>query len=142
VAHRHDRGRFVNAVGRLILIVIYAILGLAATGRAAYQISIKFAEAPVAYSVSALSALLYVTIAVALWRGWKRTAVAGTIAELAGVMVVGTLGWAAPGLWPDQTVWTAYGVAYGWVPLALPIVALWVLLGTHDGSTTAVAPGS
>lgn len=117
-----------SPVGRLVLIVAYAVLGLAATGRSVYQIGTKLADAPVPYLVSGASALLYVVIAVALWRGWRRVALWGTSVELAGVLVVGTLGFLAPQWWPDETVWTGYGSAYGWVPLVLPIAALWVLL--------------
>lgn len=122
-----------SPIGRILLIVAYAVLGLAATGRSAVQISTKLAEAPLPYLVSGASALLYVVIAVALWRGWRRVAIVGTGIELAGVLVVGTLGYAAPELWPDETVWTGYGSAYGWVPLALPIIALVVLLRGRRG---------
>ncbi|WP_062072163.1 hypothetical protein [Demequina sediminicola] len=117
-----------SAIGRILLIAAYAVLGLAATGRSVYQISTKFSEAPLPYAVSGLSAVLYIVIAVALWRGWRRVAVWGTGIELAGVLIVGTLGYIEPSLWADETVWTGYGSAYGWVPLILPIAALWVLL--------------
>ncbi|WP_061962352.1 hypothetical protein [Demequina flava] len=117
-----------SPIGRIILIVAYAVLGIAATGRSVYQISTKFTEAPLPYTISALSALLYIGIAVALWRGWRRGALWGTCIELAGVLVVGTLGYLHPEWWGDETVWTGYGSAYGWVPLILPLAALWVLL--------------
>ncbi|MGC4174923.1 hypothetical protein [Demequina sp.] len=117
-----------NPVARIILIVVYSILGLAATGRATVQIMEKFSEAPVAYTVSAISAVLYVVIAVALWRGWERVALVGSSLELAGVLLVGTLGYLDADLWPDETVWTGYGSGYGWVPLLLPLVALYFLL--------------
>lgn len=117
-----------SAIGRLVLIVAYAVLGLAATGRSVYQIGTKLAEAPVPYLVSGASAVLYVVIAVALWRGWRPVALWGTSLELVGVIVVGALGYLVPEWWPDNTVWTGFGSAYGWVPLVLPIVALWILL--------------
>ncbi|MFW2514548.1 hypothetical protein ACNI3K_12315 [Demequina sp. SO4-13] len=117
-----------SPIGRLLLMVAYAVLGLAATGRSVVQISTKLAEAPVPYLVSGASAALYVLIAVALWRGWRAVAIWGTGIELAGVLVVGTLGYVVPEWWPDETVWTGYGSAYGWVPLVLPVVALVVLL--------------
>ncbi|WP_062079006.1 hypothetical protein [Demequina globuliformis] len=117
-----------NPIGRIVLIVAYAVLGIASTGRSVYQISTKFADAPLPYSVSAVSAVLYIVIAVALWRGWRRTALWGTCIELAGVLTVGTLGYIEPQWWADETVWTGYGSAYGWVPLLLPLAALWVLL--------------
>lgn len=120
-------------LGRLLLIAAYSVLGLAATGRSVVQITTKLADAPVPYLLSGASALLYIVIAVALWRGWRRTAVWGTLTELVGVIVVGTLGYLVPEWWPDHTVWTGYGSAYGWVPLVLPIVALWLLLKHRPG---------
>ena len=81
-----------NPIARIVLIVVYSILGLAAVGRASYQIIEKFGDAPVAYTVSAISAVLYVLIAVALWRRWETVALVGSSVELAGVLIVGTLG--------------------------------------------------
>ena len=117
-----------NPVARIVLIVVYSILGLAAAGRATVQILEKFSEAPVAYTVSALSAVVYIVIAVALWRGWETVALVGSSVELVGVLVVGTLGVVDSSLWPDETVWTGFGSGYGWVPLLLPLVALYFLL--------------
>ncbi len=108
--------------------VAYGILCVAATGRSVFQIGTKFSEAPLAYSISAVSAVLYGVIAYALWKRHSRVALIGTAVELAGVLVVGTLSWAAADLWPEATVWTGYGSGYGWFPLVLPAVALWLLL--------------
>lgn len=113
-----------NPVLRIALVVVYAILGLAAAGRSVVQITTKFSEAPLAYSISLLSAVLYAVIAVAIWRGSFKLALWGTAIELVGVLVVGTLGIIESSWWPDETVWTGYGSAYGWVPILLPIVAL------------------
>ena len=56
MAARDCDGRLtVNPIARIILIVVYSILGLAAAGRATVQILEKFSEAPVAYAVSALA---------------------------------------------------------------------------------------
>jgi hypothetical protein len=129
VANRHRVRRLsVNPVARIILIVVYSILGLAAAGRATVQILEKFADAPVAYAVSALSAIVYIVIAVALWRGWETVALVGSSVELIGVLVVGTLGFVDSDLWPDETVWTGFGSGYGWVPVLLPLVALYFLV--------------
>ena len=114
----------VNPVLRIALVVVYAILGLAAAGRSVVQITTKFSEAPLAYSISLVSAVLYAVIAVAIWRGLYKLALWGTAIELVGVLVVGTLGIIESSWWPDETVWTGYGSAYGWVPILLPIVAL------------------
>lgn len=126
-----------NPIARIILVVVYSILGLAAAGRATVQILEKFDEAPVAYAVSALSAVLYVLIAVALWRRWETVALVGSSIELAGVLIVGTLGYVDADLWPDETVWTGYGSGYGWVPVLLPLVALYFLIrGRQRRATT------
>lgn len=124
-----------NAFARIGLIVSYAVLALAALGRSSYQISTKFGEAPLAYSVSAVSAVLYAVIAIALWRGHRRLAIIGSSIELVGVLTVGTLGYIESSWWPDETVWTGYGSAYGWVPLGLPILALWALLRARRTAT-------
>ncbi|WP_062313673.1 hypothetical protein [Demequina rhizosphaerae] len=117
-----------SGVARLSLVVAYAVLALAALGRSTYQIATKLSEAPVPYLVSGVSALLYLVIAVALWRRWTGVALVGTALELLGVLVVGTLGYVESSWWPDETVWTGYGSAYGWVPLLLPAIALALLL--------------
>ncbi|WNM25519.1 hypothetical protein RN607_05245 [Demequina capsici] len=120
--------RVMNPVARISLIAVYAVLCLAATGRASYQIATKFAEAPLPYSISAVSAVLYGVIAVALWRGWRRIALIGSAVELIGVLIVGALGFLESSWWPDETVWTGFGSAYGWVPLLLPLAALVTLV--------------
>ncbi|WP_291380038.1 hypothetical protein [Demequina sp.] len=128
-----------NPLARIGLIVAYAVLALAALGRSSYQISTKFADAPLAYSASALSAVLYAVIAVALLKGLSQLALVGTSIELAGVVAVGTLGYIESSWWPDETVWTGYGSAYGWVPLILPVLALWALLRTRRSAQAAAS---
>lgn len=131
-----------NPLARIGLIVSYAVLALAALGRSSYQISTKFADAPLAYSVSGLSALLYAVIAIALWKNRRQLALIGTSIELAGVLIVGTLGYIESSWWPDETVWTGYGSAYGWAPLALPVLALWALLRARLTTRAAAPNGS
>lgn len=128
-----------NYVARIALIVAYSVLGLAALGRSTVQITTKFADAPVPYLVSGLSALLYTVIALALWKRWAGVALVGTAIELAGVVIVGTLGYVEPSWWPDETVWTGYGSAYGWVPLLLPIIALVLLVRERTAHTARTA---
>jgi hypothetical protein len=130
--------RRMTGVGRL-LVVVYGILALAATGRSLIQIVERFDEAPVAFTLSALSAVVYIVATVALvapGRGWYRLAW-GTISfELAGVIVVGTLSVFAPSVLGltsidpfgrQSTVWSAYGMGYLFVPLVLPILGMWWL---------------
>ncbi len=122
----------INPLARIALVVAYAVLALAALGRSSFQISTKFADAPLPYSISAVSAVLYAVIAFALWRGANKLALIGSSIELAGVVVVGALGYIESSWWPDETVWTGFGSAYGWVPLALPVLALWALLRSRQ----------
>lgn len=113
-------------IGR-VLIAVYGILALAALGRSGYQIATKFAEAPVAYSLSALAAVVYVLATIALIaRGtaWFWVAVVAIGFELAGVLIVGTLSIIDPALFPDDTVWSQFGRGYAFIPLVLPVLGL------------------
>lgn len=116
-----------------VLVAVYAILALAATGRSVYQIVTKFEVAPVAYSLSALAALVYILATIALvapGRAWFRVAVMAIAFELVGVLVVGTVSILQPELFPADTVWSQFGRGYGFVPLVLPILGLLALRGT------------
>jgi hypothetical protein len=117
-----------NPLARIPLIVAYSVLALAALGRSSFEISTKFSEAPLPYSISAVSAVLYAVIAFALWRGKNRLALVGSSIELVGVLTVGALGYIESSWWPEHTVWTGFGSGYGWIPLLLPMLALWALL--------------
>ncbi|MFI7641811.1 hypothetical protein [Nonomuraea sp. NPDC049400] len=110
------------------LIAVYGLFSLAAGARAAVQIVSKFDEAPVAYSLSAFAAAVYIALTVALWRGARRFALVALGIELVGVLVIGTLSLLDPAAFPDETVWSAYGKGYVFIPLVLPVVGLyWVL---------------
>jgi hypothetical protein len=107
-----------------VLVAVYGIFALAAGARAAVQLSTRFAEAPVAYLLSALAAVVYVVATVALARGGRRTALVAITTELVGVLVVGTLSLLDPAAFPDETVWSDYGRGYLFVPLVLPVLGL------------------
>ena len=110
-----------------VLVAVYAVFALAATARAGVQIATKFTEAPVAYLLSALAAVVYLVANVALARSGpraRRVAFVACSVELAGVLIVGTLSLAWPDAFPDETVWSAFGRGYGFVPLVLPILGL------------------
>lgn len=117
--------------GRL-LIAVYAIFALAASSRAGLQLVTRFDEAPVAYLLSAVAAAVYVVAAVALWRDARRIALLAVGFELVGVLVVGTLSLLLPDAFPDETVWSTYGIGYGFVPLVLPVLGLWRLRATRS----------
>ena len=107
-----------------VLVAVYAVFALAAGARAVVQLSTRFSEAPVAYLLSALAAAVYVVATVALARGGRRVALAAITVELVGVLVVGALSLLDPAAFPDETVWSAFGRGYGFVPLVLPVLGL------------------
>ena len=107
-----------------VLVAVYGVFALAAGARAVVQLSTRFAEAPIAYLLSALAAAVYVVATVALARGGRRTALVAITVELVGVLVVGTLSVLEPAAFPDETVWSAYGRGYLFVPLVLPVLGL------------------
>jgi hypothetical protein len=113
-----------------VLIAVYGLLALAATGRSVYQVLSDFDRAPLAYSLSALAGAVYILATVALvapGRGWYRVAWLTMSFELAGVLIVGTLSVFDPELFTDKAVWSFYGRGYGFVPLVLPILGmLWL----------------
>ncbi len=110
-----------------ILVLVYGIFAVAAGARAGVQIATRFEEAPVAYLLSALAALVYLINAVFLSRESASSWIAARamcILELVGVIGVGTASLVAPDAFPDATVWSQFGLGYGMVPLALPILGL------------------
>jgi len=122
--------------GRL-LIVFYAVFAVSATARASFQIITKFEEAPIAYSLSLLSALVYILATVSLAaknRSWKPIALASVIFELVGVLSVGALSLIAPELFAHPSVWSGFGSGYGYIPLLLPILGLLWIRKTNKGS--------
>jgi hypothetical protein len=110
------------------LIAVYGLFSLAAGARAAVQIAGRFSEAPLAYSLSAFAALVYIVLTVALARGARSLALAALGIELAGVLIIGTASLVDPAAFPDETVWSAYGRGYLFIPLVLPLVGLYWLL--------------
>jgi len=115
-----------TGVGRL-LIAVYGIFAISASARALFQLFTKFNEAPVAYLLSALSAAVYIVATLSLARSgqlWSRIAWLAVGFELAGVLVVGLLSFLVPQLFSHPSVWSGFGVGYGYVPLVLPVLGL------------------
>ncbi len=108
----------------------YALFAAAATGRSAVQLATAAGKAPLAYTLSALAALIYLvaTACLAIGDPARVVAIVACSIELVGVMVVGTLSYVATELFPDRTVWSHFGEGYGYLPLALPLLGLWWLL--------------
>jgi hypothetical protein len=112
--------------GRL-LVAIYGLFALAASSRAAVQIATKFHHAPVAYVLSAFAGVVYIIATVTLTAGSRtarRIAVVSCSIEFVGVVAVGTWSVLDPASSPDATVWSDYGIGYGFVPLVLPVFGL------------------
>ncbi len=121
--------RRVSGIGRL-LIAVYGVLALAATGRSFVQIASEFEDAPLAYSLSAIAAVVYIVATIALIKRsarWYRIAWITISFELVGVLVVGTLSLVDPALFQHKTVWSVFGQGYGFVPLVLPLLGMWWL---------------
>ena len=116
----------VAGIGR-VLVVVYAILALGAFGRSLVQITEQFNDAPVAYTLSAVSAVVYIVATIALVAHglvWYRIAWVTISFEMLGVLVVGTLSIVQPELFAHATVWSIYGIGYGFVPLVLPVLGM------------------
>ncbi|MHA6668731.1 hypothetical protein ACX3O0_07655 [Homoserinimonas sp. A447] len=130
-------------IGRL-LIAVYGILALGATARSFVQIVERFEEAPVAYSLSALSAVVYIVATVALiapGRAWYLVAWITICFELAGVLVVGTLSITHPELFAHASVWSFFGRGYLFVPLVIPVLGLIWLYSRRPSATHPVTTG-
>jgi hypothetical protein len=111
-----------------VLLFVYGVFALSATARAGVQIATKFSEAPLAYVLSAVAAVIYIAGTVGLAMGGARgraIALTSCSIELIGVLVIGTLSLHDKAAFPDATVWSGYGSGYGYVPLVLPMIGLW-----------------
>lgn len=130
-----------GGLGR-VLITVYLILALAASMRAIYQLIAKFDEAPVAYSLSLLSGLVYLVAVIALLkRGtgvWRVVAWSALIFESVGVVVVGILSLVLPELFAHDSVWSYFGRGYLFIPLVLPVLGMiWL---RRDGAQPRTQP--
>lgn len=133
-----------------ILVAVYAVLAIAATGRSGFQIVDRFAEAPIAFSLSAVAAAVYIVATLALALRRDRLAGFAIGFELLGVLVVGTLSLLAPAVLGlehvdlldrafgrEGTVWALYGLGYLGVPLALPVIGLLYLARARRAAPVA-----
>lgn len=113
-------------IGRL-LVAIYGVFAISATARALFQLLTKFEEAPLAYSLSAVSALVYIVATVSLAKSgatWRRISFWAVMFELIGVLLVGLLSLLVPEYFAHPSVWSGFGIGYGFVPLLLPFLGL------------------
>ncbi len=132
-----------GSTGRQVLVALYAVFAVAAGARSTVQLATEFDAAPLAYSLSACAAIVYVVATIALRRTSeraRRVAIAACGIEAVGVLAVGTLSLVRGDWFPDQTVWSGYGIGYGFVPLVLPFVGLWWLLRHPPALRTPASP--
>jgi hypothetical protein len=125
-AQDRRRGQLGEGPGRL-LVLLYGVFTVAAASRSITQMIVKFEEAPLAYVLSAVAAVVYAFILVSLVRGGRtarRLAMVACTAELLGVLTVGTWTLVDPSAFPDSTVWSDYGMGYLFLPLVLPVTGL------------------
>jgi hypothetical protein len=114
---RHGLGR--------VLVFVYGLFALSATGRAVVQLATQASKAPMAYLLSLFSGLVYIVATWALATDRRRIALVTICVELTGVLVIGTL--SHPDDIDKASVWSDYGNGYGFVPLVLPFIGLWWL---------------
>ena len=129
----------------VVLVVVYGLLALAATGRSVLQILSYYDRAPLAYTLSALAAAVYILATWCLARGgkWVRVGTWACTVELIGVLVVGTASYVVPDAFPDKTVWSHFGQGYGFVPLVLPVLGLlWFRKVERDAAAAEQAAGT
>ena len=110
-----------------VLLAFYALFTLAAGARAAVQLATDADRAPVAYALSAVAAVTYALG----WYAIRQASIGHTgfasvmlWIELGGVLTVGTLSLVVPDWFPDASVWSDYGIGYGFIPAVLPIAGL------------------
>ena len=119
-----------SGAGR-VLVFVYGLLALAAVGRSSVQLTTQFSQAPLAYLLSGFAAVVYCVATWALATDRRRTALVAVSIELVGVIAVGLFTVLVPSDFPDATVWSKFGIGYGYVPAVLPLVGLWWLRHTR-----------
>jgi hypothetical protein len=110
-----------------VLVFVYGVFAVAATARAVVQLGTHASKAPVAYSLSLFSGIVYIAATWALATNHRRLAIMTVLVELTGVLVIGSL--SHPHDIDKASVWSDYGNGYGYVPLVLPVFGLWWLFG-------------
>ncbi|MFF5311898.1 hypothetical protein [Streptomyces massasporeus] len=129
-----SRRRLISGPGTL-LVWLYGVMVVGAVSRSAYQIATEFDRAPLAYALSAVAGVVYGFITYTLVRGGetaRRVALACCVAELVGVLTVGTWTLVEPSAFPDATVWSDFGMGYLFIPVILPVSAIYWLRASRS----------
>ena len=110
-----------------LLVLVYGFFAFAAGARSLYQLATDFDEAPLPILLSVVAAGVYLVacsqIGKSTPRAWRITMAVCSF-ELAGVLIVGTLSLLESDWFPRATVWSDFGIGYGFMPLVLPIAGL------------------
>ncbi|MFF4636749.1 hypothetical protein ACFY1G_13455 [Streptomyces olivaceus] len=126
---KRARKRLIGGPG-ILLVWLYGVMVVGAVSRSAYQIATEFDRAPLPYTLSALAGVVYGFITYTLVRGGetaRRAALVCCAAELVGVLTVGTWTLVEPSAFPYATVWSDYGMGYLFIPVLLPLSAMYWL---------------
>ncbi|MGK5696543.1 hypothetical protein ACSNOJ_27260 [Streptomyces sp. URMC 128] len=129
-----SRRRLISGPGTL-LVWLYGVMVVGAVSRSAYQIATEFDRAPLAYALSAVAGVVYGFITYSLVRGGetaRRAALVCCVAELVGVLTVGTWTLVEPSAFPDATVWSDFGMGYLFIPILLPVSAIYWLRASRS----------
>ena len=124
-----DRRRPAHGWGRL-LVVVFAVFGLAVLAPAAVSLVREPAAAPALGSINVAAGVLFVLLAVCVAHNGRRMRMIGWMsltALLTGAVLFGLLTWTgtAPGL--EVSVWADGGRRLAFLPLILPAVsAVWM----------------
>jgi len=128
--------------GHQVLLALYALFAVAAGARSAVQLATRADEAPLAYSLSLAAAATYALGWLAIRRAADGSPTLASVllwVELGGVVTVGTLSLVEEDWFPDATVWSGYGIGYGFVPAVLPVAGLlWLRAQDPERSAGAV----
>ncbi len=120
-----------------VLVFVYGVFAVAATGRSLVQLGTDADRAPFAYPLSLVAAVIYLVATTCLLLGGRRAwhvAVAACAVELLGVLSIGVLSYVDTELFPDRTVWSHFGQGYGFLPLVLPFLGLAWLRATRPAA--------
>ncbi|MEV7286607.1 hypothetical protein AB0O01_18850 [Streptomyces sp. NPDC093252] len=123
------RARLISGPG-ILLLWLYGVMVVGAVSRSAVQIATEFDRAPLAYALSAIAGVVYGFITYSLVRGGeaaRRAAFVCCAVELVGVLGVGTWTLVEPSAFPDSTVWSDFGMGYLFIPVILPVTAMYWL---------------
>lgn len=143
MSRRVPRGDRTSSGPGRVLVAVYGLFALAATSRAVVQLLTDYAEAPLAYLLSAVAGVIYIVATFTLARGSRssrRVAWTAITLELVGVLAVGTASVVDPAAFPRATVWSSYGIGYGFVPLVLPVLGLLWLRRTRPRADGELRP--